>query len=386
MERFKLQHADKLKKAESDSKCRAMYLANVLPVSILTDVQRRLKPTALTEVTYEKLEAQLKISFGIKKSLIGASVNFLTCKQKVGQNIESYAKTLNELASHCDYKSCCLNRLVRDAFVSGLLSKKLISLLITDCETQTFEECVEKAKTMEQMLQDVSEINPSSKSLDFQNSIDSVKPKRYEHKSKEIARPDKKYKCIRCNSIGKHFVNKCYAIKLKCHSCQKTGHIARACRARKNSPYKNTNYMRVEELDSSDYIAIRTLYEDYSDSPYYSSEEYAEQTTTRATAAAPRPRATTETTIATPHQRHATRTTGAPRQRVTTSATPTTSTTPTTTPPRQRSTARAGATTPPPPPPQHTSSRVFNSTRNVHHFKVDVPGGNYSKGNNSFLG
>mgnify|MGYP000660460455 CR=1 FL=1 len=147
IQRFKLQNYEKLNSANNDNKKKAMLLANSLPVQVLTDLQRRLKPTLLTEATYDVIEQNLISSFSVKKSLVGSAVTFFNRKQQASESIEAYSKILNELGSKCEYKSCCLDCILRDIFVSGLNNSKIISSLITECENLKFHEVVEKRCT-----------------------------------------------------------------------------------------------------------------------------------------------------------------------------------------------------------------------------------------------
>ena len=91
----------------------------------------------------------------VKKSTIGAAVTFVNRKQNLHENMESYSKALNELASKCSNNDCYRDRLLCDIFVSSSMSYKLISALITDCEEKTFMESVECAKNLEQVYFDV---------------------------------------------------------------------------------------------------------------------------------------------------------------------------------------------------------------------------------------
>ena len=113
LERFKIQNGDKLDNAGNDSFKKARILANSLPTSVVTDIQRRIKPKFLTETSFEELERQLTSSYSIKKSVTGAAINFVTQKQKQCENIECYSKALNELASKCAYNDCCHDRMLQ---------------------------------------------------------------------------------------------------------------------------------------------------------------------------------------------------------------------------------------------------------------------------------
>ena len=123
IERFKVQAMDLLLKAGADPLAKSAVLIKFLPVNVITDLQRKIKPTLLSAAKYDDLINTLTGQFSVKKSIVGASVQFLNRKQG-NETIEVYAKDLNELASHCEYQDCCRDRLLRDAFISGLSSPK----------------------------------------------------------------------------------------------------------------------------------------------------------------------------------------------------------------------------------------------------------------------
>ena len=261
LQRFKLQHGDKLEAAGDNRAKKARILANALPTAILTDIQRRLKPKLLTDSTYDDLERNLIASYTVKKSIIGAAVTFVNRKQKAHENIESYSKALNELASKCSYNDCCRDRLLRDVFVSGLRSHKLISAVITDCEEKTFMESVERAKNLEQVYLDVEDIHPSVK-VHSQNKIDKYRVQSSSKIDSESTKktPPNNYVCLRCGSRNKHYVSNCFAIKLKCNLCQKTGHLAKVCKTKAKTTELSSNYLEpVEEEDPFKFTAINTI-------------------------------------------------------------------------------------------------------------------------------
>lgn len=277
VQRFKLQNADKLEEAEDNPSRRAMLLANALPIDVLTDIQRRLKPKKLVEATYEELEKHLTSSYTVKKSQVGAAVSFVNRKQKSDESIESYSKVLNELASKCGYNDCCRDRLLRDVFVSGLKSSRIIGSLISECEDKKFNECVERAKTLDQVTKDVDDINPTArvnaayKTNEKGNSNNKYKNNRSSrdnnHRNAKKKIPSS-YVCIRCGSKAKHYANECYAINTKCLKCSKVGHLSRVCKSKVS---QNSNHidsensdLAPEEYDSSHYINIQTIRPIYS--------------------------------------------------------------------------------------------------------------------------
>ena len=62
LQRFQLQNLQTLQ-ATSDDAQKAAMLCRALPVNIITDIQRRLKPTVLTAATYSQIEENLKAQF-----------------------------------------------------------------------------------------------------------------------------------------------------------------------------------------------------------------------------------------------------------------------------------------------------------------------------------
>ena len=149
LERFKIQQADALDKAGTNNKKKVSLLVKSLSVQIITDLQRRLKPKSLSEVNYDDLVKQLSQQYTVKKSAVAASVAFLQRRQQPNETIEAYAQDLNNLASACAYQDCCRDRLLRDAFVSGLYSSTVLSALLQKCEDLSFSDCVENAKLIQ---------------------------------------------------------------------------------------------------------------------------------------------------------------------------------------------------------------------------------------------
>ena len=228
LQRFKVQNYQNLNDPKGDAASKAMLLVSALPINVSTDIQRRLKPTLLTCATYDQIEKQLLESFSTKKSAVGAAVAFITRKQFPSESIETYAKCLNELSSQCSYKECCREIMLRDVFISGLKSNKLIAILISEGEDKKFLEIVERAKIVEQIALDVEDINPTLKTFALQ-------PKRQEEN--KVAPT---YICYRCGSRGKHYINECYALEMKCLKCGKLGHLAKMCRTKAVSKSEST--------------------------------------------------------------------------------------------------------------------------------------------------
>ena len=226
LERFKVQSYDALSEAGADGKKKAAILVKALPIAVITDLQRRIKPVSLTNATFDLVEAKLIAQHQTKHSIVGASVKFINRKQGLSEPIETYAKVLNNLAADCQYKNCCRDRLLRDTFVSGLRSNSIMSLLLQDCEGKSFDECVEKAKLFEQIS-----VDAQSMSQEPQNTFKIVSSNESGASTSVSTVPDN-YVCIRCGAKSKHFARNCYALNIECRKCSKQGHIAKVCKSR----------------------------------------------------------------------------------------------------------------------------------------------------------
>ena len=196
LQRFKVQNSEKLNHADTSAREKAAILVRALPVHVVTDIQRKIVPTELTNATYDDIERNLISQYDVKKSVIGAAVKFINRKQQQGESIEKYAQCLNTLATPCNYRTCCRDRLLRDIFVSGLNSGNLISTLLQECEDKTFAECIERAKTLEQLASDAADLKPQFSTYKIDN--------RQENRQSTL---HDKYVCIRCGSRAKHLAS-----------------------------------------------------------------------------------------------------------------------------------------------------------------------------------
>ena len=225
LERFQVQCSEQITRADQNEIKLSAILIKSLPVNIITDLQRGLKPKKLSEATYSEIQCMLKQQFEVKKSVVAASVSFISRKQISSETIEQYAQTLNNLADHCEYKPCCRSRYLRDIFVAGLKSTKIITALLHhECDKMDFKDVVQKAKMFEAFSKDVDDIKCDSKFINaLSSSSNNTNINRY-------GKVPNNYVCIRCSAKAKHFVNNCYAIKMTCSYCKKVGHIAKACK------------------------------------------------------------------------------------------------------------------------------------------------------------
>ena len=150
-------------------------------------------------------------------------VNLINRKQANGESIETYGRTLNVLANNCKYKSCCLDRMIRDIFVAGIRDAAILTSLLQECDRNSdikFEDILEKAKIHEQLHIDAITIKGDNYEYERTHAI---------RKPGSASVLSEKYVCIRCKARNKHLASECFAINLTCKSCGRKGHIAKAC-------------------------------------------------------------------------------------------------------------------------------------------------------------
>lgn len=258
LERFIVIYDDKLLEAGDDEIKKGRVLLKALPVQVITDLQRRITPTKLSGVTYDTIKQKLIGQYQTKKSVVAASVKFLNYKQSKDQTIEEFAKCVNDLAANCKFRDCCRDRLLRDVFIAGLHSDFILRTILQDTEENTFNQCVDRAKLIEQITVDATDIKAEGN---------------LEAGSAFTIKPDTTYVCIRCAARGQHFANKCYAINWTCKKCQKKGHIAKACR---NSTSTKASYRLSEQHGNTSGARVRTSAGEHKGDKQYDVEAFLE--------------------------------------------------------------------------------------------------------------
>ena len=118
-----------LHKTRNNAIQKAGVLLRALPVQMITDLQRRLAPRKLHEATHDDVTDNLCASYSTKKSIIGASVHFFSCKQKTGESIEDFCRELKHLVSQCDYKQTITLDQICEMFLSLVYGLDLSCLL-----------------------------------------------------------------------------------------------------------------------------------------------------------------------------------------------------------------------------------------------------------------
>ena len=233
LKRFQVQMSTAIYRVRNGERKQAALLLRALPIAMVTDLQRRIASMKLTEATYDIVKYNLLESYSVKKSEVGAAVQFFTCKQEQGQSIEDFSKKLKFLASSCGFEQqITLDRLLRDVFIAGLNSAPVLSAVLQSADKMSFSEAINKAKLIQQIREDTVSIQVpmkvySAEEIDVHKVTDTVK-------SLERKVPSN-YVCNRCGQSAAHWVDKCFALSIVCRKCNKKGHLAKVCRSKKQS-------------------------------------------------------------------------------------------------------------------------------------------------------
>lgn len=220
LDRFNLQCSTSLSKARNNNSQKLAILVRALPVKVINNLQRRIKPITLANANYDDVIDKLKSQYEVKTSSVGAAFKLFSRKQGDTESIESYSQALNDLAADCDYKDCCRDRITRDVFVVGLQSRTVLSSVLQKSEKLSFNEAVSHAKTVENLSHEIQDVSGSNQTNKVSGNTT------YDEKIPQS------YVCIRCGTKAKHYAKNCYALNMSCNSCGKKGHLSKCCRSR----------------------------------------------------------------------------------------------------------------------------------------------------------
>lgn len=251
----------------TDSKQKKAVLLTNLPTETYQLAKDLVAPILLREdsLTYDTIVERLQKQLKPQKSALVARYEFDNRARNAGETVSQYVAVLKHLATDCKFNDAMRLERLRDRLVSGIRDKRMMSeLLKLKLEELTFDIAVAKCIAIEQSYKDVEALQggkePNSVDLLFK-SKQNKKPK----PKKEAKPPEKKsfpspkepgdQSCYRC--LGNHDHKSCPYKREKCHHCNKTGHIARACKSKKRETQATrppVNYVDGDDGDSDDYL------------------------------------------------------------------------------------------------------------------------------------
>ncbi|XP_058984042.1 uncharacterized protein LOC101895609 isoform X2 [Musca domestica] len=202
-------------------------------------------PKKLADVSYDELVQKLEAHLCPKKNILVLQHRFLCTYQSEDQSLAEYVAVLRRDLNECQFVSTCeckadiSNIFLRAQFIRGLKDTYIREQLIQSDES-SFGKIMEKALSLEASKIDSQELN--SKHHVSSNDVNKIQSKfstrrRDRGRKRSFSRSSQKSRinfahlgidnpCIRCGR-NNHNVKDCHTNpkKLKCRSCNKTGHV-----------------------------------------------------------------------------------------------------------------------------------------------------------------
>lgn len=200
-----------------------------------------LSPVGPETKTFNELVETLSKHFQPKSFVIAERHTFQSRYQRAGESITDFAVELKRLTIPCKYEDVTLRVTLRDRFVSGLLRESTRKRLLTEENDLTFERAVEIADSVEKAVLQARQMNPTGSAERSVSKIHRV-PENKPSLGRSLPT------CHRCG--GPHLANACRYIDFKCHTCGKTGHIARVCRSKTRGNVQDKHAQRSKHNSS----------------------------------------------------------------------------------------------------------------------------------------
>ena len=208
-----------------------------------------LAPRKPREKSFEELAATLRRHFEPKPLVIAERFHFHRRNQASGENISDYVAELRRLATNCEFGDY-LEQALRDRFACGIRHENTQKRLLTEANL-TLTKAIETARNIE-----VAEVQASQLKATSSIPVMNVKSSK---KSQGRDTGEKHGMCTRCGGRSHKAKDCCYR-DVRCHKCNKPGHLARMCRSKQPSTStppgrqrsQQTNYIEGTPHSNSD--------------------------------------------------------------------------------------------------------------------------------------
>ena len=234
-------------------RCRAILLSSIGAQTYST-LRNLLAPEKPTDKSFEQIKDILLSHFSPKPLIIAERFKFNNRVQKSDESIVDYIVELKKLAQACAFGDF-LDDALRDRLVCGVRSEAVQRRLLTETDL-TFKKACEMCVTMATAARDVKQFQPGTQVHRLQPSTPFKTDKRFvanagarnkttgSNGCGNGASFSAKKECWRCG--GRHDHHVCNYRNVKCHKCDKIGHLQRKCKM-----YKNAKAHRIGVDDQS---------------------------------------------------------------------------------------------------------------------------------------
>ena len=217
-------------------KMKAIFLTSVggVTYALLANLVSPAKPQ---ERSLEELIKLFKDHHEPKKIVIAERFKFYKRPQREGESIASYLAELRRLEKDCEFDQN-LSMALRDQLVCGLHHDGLQQKILAEREL-TLEKALSLAQAHEAARQELKTMRGETGRQALHQSVETAftvkSSRRRRDFSKGTAAGERV--CYRCDGRG-HDSDKCWYKTSTCQFCNVKGHIAKACRKRKQTEQK----------------------------------------------------------------------------------------------------------------------------------------------------
>ncbi|XP_045445764.1 uncharacterized protein LOC123653827 [Melitaea cinxia] len=226
------------------------YLISCIGFDIVTLLTELCFPSSLDSKNYKQLVELIEKHIEPTQSEITETYKFMKRVQLPNESIAEFVAALKKLAQTCNF-GAHLERSLRDKFVHGLRYENIVKRLFNE-DKLTFTTVVNIAIGMELAEKGARLITHGQEEAEVQKVS-------HQKESKETV----KVKCHCCDKLG-HIKPKCKFREEECYKCHKKGHIASVCRAQVNL-HKRFPSRKVKEVNKDEFSVLQVKSSVYSE-------------------------------------------------------------------------------------------------------------------------
>ena len=204
---------------------------------------------------YDAVLAAFNEHFSPKKNVIFERSQFWRKMQQEGESAERFVGAVRDMAASCEFGEF-RSEMIRDKLVAGVRDESLLrELQKEDASTLTEAKVVEQIRQAEDVEDRVKKLAKTS--LTPQTPVEAVQKGAHKRSGRGFAaRTESTSSTSSCNNCGyRHDRGNCPASGKRCRKCDREGHFAKMCRAKKE-PTRNIQQVDEERQGESEEVYL----------------------------------------------------------------------------------------------------------------------------------